>query len=465
MRRLFLFALLGVSLVALLLSDIPFGFYLYQVERDRLLTQLQRDAFILGGRAEDSLEAADDDGLDSTRALAAAYREEGGARVVIVNTTGTAVVTNDPDDSREGLDYGTRPEIAEALNGRVATGQRFSETLGIELVYVSVPVYSGDRVVGAVRLTFDEQAIDDAVNRSMWGVYLVALITLLFAVGLAVVLSRVLSRSLLDLSETARTLSRGDLAARASEPTGPKEIRELAQAVNVMAGRLERLVDEQKSFAADASHQLRTPLTALQLRVERLRESLETDDGTDHRFDEIESELVRMRRLIEGLLALGRASVDNVDRETYDLVSVVTDRVENWRSLAEESGVDVSVSLPESARVWAVPTAIEQIIDNYIDNALSVMPGGGTLEIRVSTTQETATIDVVDSGPGIDPEAASRAFDRFWRGRATHEGTGLGLAVVRQLASLSGAKVALEPGSPSGTIARVAFERATPASH
>jgi signal transduction histidine kinase len=457
MRRLFLFALLGVSIVALLLSDIPFGLYLYQVERDRLITQLQRDAFILGGRAEDALEDSNPTALDTTRELAIAYREEGGARVVIVNTAGTAVVINDPTDSREGLNYGTRPEIAEALTGRVATGQRYSDTLQMELVYVAVPIYSGDSVVGAVRLTFNEQAIDEAVTRSLWGVYIVALITLLFAILLAFVLSRVLSRNLVHLGDIATRLSHGDLSARADEPDGPKEVKELAQNVNQMATRLETLVNEQKSFAADASHQLRTPLTALQLRIERLREGVSDDPKSAARFDEIDGELSRMRRLIDGLLALGRSSVEDVSRAPQDLGAIVPERVEHWRSLAEESGVRIEVECPESALVWAVPTAAEQIIDNYIDNALSVMPHGGELHIDVQVSGDETELSVTDTGEGISPEDAERAFDRFWRGGATHEGTGLGLAVVKQLALSSGARVSLTPHPEGGTTARVSF--------
>lgn len=460
MRRIFLLALLGVGLVALLLSDIPFGFYLYQVERDRLLTQLQRDAFIIGGRAEDALENASDDAFDEPRDLAIAYREEGGARVVIVNSAGTAVVTNDEDDSREGLDYGSRPEIAEALAGRVATGQRFSDTLGIELVYVAVPVYSGSSVVGAVRLTFDEQAIDDAVTQQMWGVYLVALITLAFATALAVILSRILSRNLLGLGQAAARLSAGDLSARAEEPNGPKEIAQLATGFNAMAGRLESLINEQKAFAADASHQLRTPLTALQLRIERLRQSVADGSDTEEKFDEIEEEIQRMRRLIEGLLALGRASVDDVERITQDIAHIVKERVQSWEPLASEQGVQVTTSVPSSVTVLAVPTAIEQIVDNYVDNALSLMPEGGELTVTVQQRDTRAILTVSDTGPGIEEEQAARAFDRFWRGSATHQGTGLGLAIVRQLAESSHATVALRPRAGGGTDATASFETA-----
>lgn len=458
MRRIFLLSLLGVSVFALLLSDLPFGLYLYQVEKDRLLTQLQRDAFILGGRAEEVLEKSEPDDITIVRDLAIAYREQGGARVVIVDEDGTAVITNDPDDSREGLDYGTRPEIADALTGRVATGQRYSETLQLELVFVAVPVYSGQHVVGAVRLTFDEAAIDEAVNRQLVGVYLVALVALLFAVALALILSRVLSRNLKNLGDTAETLSRGDLTIRAPEPKGPREVRELAQAFNLMARRLQLLVDEQKAFAADASHQLRTPLTALQLRVDRLKESLNESDETAEKFEEIEREIYRMRRLIEGLLALGRASSETLVRERVDAAAVVHERVAEWSGLAEESGASLTAHTPSNAWAMAVPTAIEQIVDNYIDNALSALAEKGSIEVSVSIGDGTVTIEVADDGKGISADDAHRAFDRFWRGNATHQGTGLGLAIVRQLAQASNATVELVPRSPRGTIARVTFD-------
>lgn len=460
MRRIFLLALLGVSLFALLLSDVPFGVYLYQVERDRLLTQLQRDTFIIGGRAEEALEYQEIAEINATRDLAIAYRQEGGARVVVVDAEGTAVVINDPDDSREGLNYGSRPEIAEALAGRVSTGQRYSDTLGLELVYVAVPVYSGAHVVGAVRLTFEEQAIDDAVNRQLWGVFLVALMTLLVAVALAVVLSRILSRNLQDLAESAEKLSRGDLSVRVDEPKGPREIRELATGFNTMATRLEMLVDEQKAFAADASHQLRTPLTSLKLKIEQLRELTASDSRLDPQWDEVEDELLRMRRLIEGLLALGRASADTLVSEVYDVVAIARERVANWESLAEEQGVRLTLTAPTSARVTAVPTAVEQIIDNFIDNALSVTPQGGRIEVTIEREPDAYLVRVRDTGPGISAEGAVRAFDRFWRGSASHEGTGLGLAIVRQLAEASGGRAWLASHPDQGTIASVRFPSA-----
>ena len=226
-----------------------------------------------------------------------------------------------------------------------------------------------------------------------------------------------------------------------------------------MANRLELLVGEQKAFAADASHQLRTPLTALQLRIERLRDKIKATKATEQSFDEIESEISRMRRLIEGLLALGRASSESLNRETVDAAHVVNQRVEEWASLAEEAGITLTCATPRTALALAVPTAIEQIVDNFIDNAISILSGGGRINVDVTDQISHVVISVTDDGPGISAADANRAFDRFWRGNATHEGTGLGLAIVRQLAQASGGSVSLTPGESGGTVARVTLEK------
>jgi len=222
---------------------------------------------------------------------------------------------------------------------------------------------------------------------------------------------------------------------------------------------LELLVGEQKAFAADASHQLRTPLTALQLRIERLRDKIKSTKETEKGFDEIEEEISRMRRLIEGLLALGRASSESLNRETVDAAQVVNQRVEEWSSLAEEAGIALTCTTPSSAYALAVPTAIEQIVDNFIDNAISILSDGGSINVTVTEEISYVVIAVSDDGPGISVADANRAFDRFWRGNATHEGTGLGLAIVRQLAQASGGSVSLQPRESGGTIAKVTLEK------
>jgi len=459
MRRLLLASFLGIVLVALAVSTIPFALFLQSVERDRLLTSMERDAFILAGRSEEALESLDAIDLAPVRELATTYREAGGARVVIVDPTSTVVVTNDPQEDRVGISYASRPEFVDALGGVISTGERYSDTLGITLVYVAVPVFSGSSIVGAVRLTLDKAYIDVVVNRQLAGIGLVALTTLALGALIAIVLSRTLVRGLKELDIAAVAVSRGDFSARAREDLGPAEIRALSQAFNVMASRVGSLMDTQKRFASDASHQLRTPITALMLRLEGLRESVKLNAKSTERFDAIESELARLNRLIDGLLALGRSGADEVRRESVDASMVCHERVESWSSLANEAGITVTADIDPGLTVVAVATAVEQIFDVYLDNALSVTPTGGTIEVRAKTEGPSVVISIADEGPGMSDAELSRAFDRFWRASSLYEGTGLGLAVAKQLADASDATASLSRGPTGGIIARVVFSR------
>lgn len=457
MRRLLLVSFLGVAFVALAVSTIPFAIFLQSVERERLLTTLERDAFVLAGRAEEALESLEAADLAPVRALTEDYRDAGGARVVIVDSQGTAVVTNDAEEDRVGLSYVSRPEFEAALGGVISTGERFSDTLGITLVYVAVPVFSGPEIVGAVRLTFDKAVIDAEVNRQWVGIGLVALITLALGAVIAVILSGRLVTGIRELSVTAGKLSAGDFTARAREDLGPRETQALAGAFNNMAGRVGALVEQRQRFATDASHQLRTPITAIMLRLERLRESLSLDEKGEERFDAIDYEITRLTRLIDGLLALGRSGVEGVGQISIDATSVVSERVESWRNLADEAGVSVVSTIQAGVWVKGVPTAVEQIIDVFLDNALSVSAPGDTISVELETHGSNASLCIRDEGPGMKESDLPRAFERFWRGDAHYEGTGLGLALVEQLAEGSGATVRLQNRTPQGLNACVEF--------
>jgi signal transduction histidine kinase len=455
-------ALMGLTLLVLLVQDIPLGFYLRGVETDRIVTSLERDAFVLAGRSAQALAtptAADDAVLTE---LAQDYRDAGGARVVIVDRAGAPIVTSDDDQSSVSASYASRPEIATALAGRVTSGHRFSDTLQIELLYVAVPVLSGQDVLGAVRLTYPEQVVTDAVNRRIGVLGLVALTTVLLAGIVGYIFSNSITRRLELLRATTEKLANGDLSARADERSGAAEIRSLSVSFNRMAERLDALIEQQRTFASDASHQLRTPLTALRLRLERARELVPVDaDAAADRLVSAEAEADRLDAIIEGLLLLSRTESSAAELEVYDLAAIAIERVEHWQPLAQELGIGIRFDGAESATVLAVPTAIEQIVDNYLDNALSVSAEGDEIVVRVTATGDHVSIEVLDDGPGLSDEDASRAFDRFWRAESDNRGNGLGLAIVAQLARASRATVKLERQGGRGLAASAIFEAAS----
>ena len=462
MRRRLLFAMLGVVALVLVVHDVPLARHIQSVERDRLNTKLERDAFILGGRAESAL----DDGTiatDSTiRALVLRYNAEEDVRVVIVDAAGVGVVGS--DDAVLDEDFTNRPEIETALSGRPITGERYSETLGEQLFFVAVPVWSGDVTVGMVRLSAPERVVSERAGEQVRGLFLVAGISLLIAGAVAWLVAKSLSEPLRNLRNTTHALAAGDLSVRADESDGPGEVQGLAGSFNLMASRTQQLVERQRAFAGTASHQLRTPLTALRLRLEQL--AIRVSDGVPADDPDAQDvvhaaieETDRLHRMIEGLLALTRAEDAAVGPVVTQLSTVVAERAEHWAPLAEERGVSIVTSIEPGVTALTVAGSTEQIVDNYLDNALEVSPPGSTIELRVTAGSHVAELHVIDEGPGLTETERVRAFERFWRGEGAEVGgSGLGLAIVQQLAAAAEGTTELR-AAPGGGVDAVAMFR------
>lgn len=448
---------LGVSLLILTVFSAPMVSFVSRAERDRLVTELERDAFILAGHAKETLATAEGVVLPSLEPYVAAYDSVSDARVVVTNSAGRAISSNDPTVVI-GESFANRPEIGDALAGRPATGERVSVTLGETLVYVAVPVLSGDDVLGAVRLSHPKSHVDGQVRRRVAGIVGAGAISLLAATVVAVLIATSISRPVGRLRRATETLGRGDFDARADDSSGPREIRDLARSFNAMSGRLGLMVENQRQFAGSVSHQLRTPLTALRLRLEQAESAVGADDAAAAAAVEASrAEADRLQDMVEQLLALARLEGATARTVDVDAVRVVRDRLEMWGPLAEEKGVSVTFRGDDSARCAAVEGGLEQIVDNYMDNAISVSPAGSAITVSVTSSGGHVVLEVADSGPGLTDEQRELAFDRFWRGPAAtgESGSGLGLAIVRQLAVASGGEAELLGGPDGGIRATV----------
>ena len=455
-------SLLGFTLIILLVHDIPLINYLRIVESDRIITALERDSFALAGRSEEILEDYTQDKSLLLNEIVTDYNQKSGARVIVTDATGILVGSSQTDDV-VGTSYFSRPEIQAALSGQVNSGRRFSQTLNLELLYVAVPVLSGENVLGAIRLTYPAEVVDAAVSERVRGIITVAGITLALAAAVAFLLAASVTRRLRELKQVTDNFSQGDYLVRAGTDEGAPEIKALASSFNSMAEQLTSLIAQQKAFAGDASHQLRTPLTALQLRLERAAELIETDPkGAAERIEAAMDETARMQRLVEGLLALSRVETnEKIELETLDLVKIARDRLENWQPLADESGVLLSITGPSEAQVKAIPGAIEQVIDNYIDNALEIVKQNSKISVQISEENEYFSIHVLDEGPGMSQEDLEKAFNRFWRGRSDSHGSGLGLAIVDRLVRASGGYPKLSNRPTGGLDAAGYFKKAS----
>jgi signal transduction histidine kinase len=457
-RRLLL-GFLSLTLFVVVVLEVPLGVTYARREERALRADVEHDAVVLASLAEDRLE-----GTEATDPLPAVrrYTRDTGARVVIVDRDGVAIVDTEPP-SPGVRSFRSRPEIRAALAGRVATGIRHSDTLGGEFLYVAVPVASGGRVHGAARVTYPAETMRARVRRTWLTLAGIALVALTAAALLGWLVARSVVRPLTRLQAATNALGRGDLTTRAPVSEGPGEVRALARDFNVMARRLEELVQAQDAFVADASHQLRSPLTALRLRLEML--GAEGDDATATDVAAAIDEVHRLSRVVDGLLALARVErVQEGETDVVDAGDVLREREDAWRALALERGVRLVTEAAPGLALVASRDRAGQVLDNFLANALDAAPAGSTVRLAATAADGTVDVHVIDQGAGLSDEDRARALDRFWRGGTDLSelgGSGLGLSIAAKLAGIDGGTVELRPAVPNGIDATVRYRRAT----
>ena len=465
MIRRLLAGYLSITLFILVVLEIPLGISFARLQRNRLIADVQHDAATIALFSEPRLEAKDAAGLQR---VVDAYRARTKGRVVILDQVG---ILRADSDSRgapvPARDFSTRPEVQRALGGDEAHGFRHSTLLGQDLLFVAVPMNSGGIVRGVVRITYPSSVLATTILRS-WAL-LVGLALLILAVVIAV--SFRLARSVLaplhDLEDAAARLGEGDLKARAKVPRAPRELTVLAQEFNATASKLARLVDSQARLVADVSHQLRTPLAALRLRLEMLEADIPRRAHED--YEAAVAEVHRLSRLVDGLLMLARAENRPSARERTDVGAIVSGRRAAWLPLAEERHVNIAVEGRLRAFALVTPGNLEQVLDNLIANAIDVSPENSTISLRIEPpTAELegrwTTVHVIDQGPGMSLERRVSAFDRSWRvgdSEGTIGGFGLGLAIVRQLVVTDRGEVELLEADGGGLDVCVRLSAAT----
>jgi two-component system, OmpR family, sensor kinase len=415
-----------------------------------------KDAFYAGIDSQTQVIAASLGGspapggtLAGVRRAVARYGRETDARVVVTNGHGVLLADSTrPRPARVGFATAGRPEISTALAGSGIRLIRHSTDLGGDLLVVAYPVLDQGKIVGAVRLSQPIAAVDDRVRRSWFAIAGVAAAVGLVGLAVAWLLASSLARPIHAVGTTAERLGRGDLDARAPE-TGPADVAGVARALNRMADQLVGLIVAQREFVANASHQLRTPLTGLRLRLESLATG---PGGTDARAGL--REVDRLSELVADLLVLARAGVPPRAAATCDLRQEARAAADRWRPVAAEHNGTLTLAEPPGPVAIAADAAdVAAVLDNLIENAIVYSPEGSTVAVSVSGE---GAVRVHDDGPGIEPAEAARVFDRFYRGSAgrdTPGGSGLGLAIVRDLAARWGGAAELEPSGTGTTIA------------
>ena len=375
-------------------------------------------------------------------------------RVIVVDSTG-ALVADSTGRRRLGRDYLERPEIVAALDGTTTRLVRDYPNTGLQHV-VAVPVIDNGRVVAAVRVNQRVETVDALVRARILGLAAVSLAVLLIGLAVSAGVASSLTRPLRRLAAVAGRIGDGELRARADEE-GQREVAEVAGALNLMGDRIEQTMAAQIDFVANASHQLRTPLTGLRLRLEALAAT------GNPAAPAMLAETDRLAGLVNDLLTLVRAGTTPDHVETQDLARAARAAVDRWSMPAAESGHRVIFHGTEAVRPATISESDAAIIlDNLTENALKYTPAGTTVSIWLDEREDDVVLTVADDGPGMSAADGERAFERFYRGSGKKApGTGLGLAIVREIALRWGGTVELD--ASNGTRIHVALPAARPA--
>ena len=445
-----------LTVVVLVVLMVPLGIAHHQNLEQDLLLRMERDAGVVASLVQDDLRTPTPASERKAAVIAEGYSRETGARVALTGPTGQVIYDTDPPVLGQ-RSLATRPEIRTALGGTVATGSRYSQTLGTDLLYVAVPVAASGQVYGAVRVSYPGSEVAERA-RDYWLLLLgVAAITLLAVALIGWLIARWVARPLAVLEQKADDVGNGDLTARAPENDGPPEVRALAHRFNVMVGQVEVLVGAQEAFVADASHQLRTPLTAMRLRIENL--GADAGPAGEEDAEAAIAEVDRLSRMVDSLLALARAERAEARPVVVDVSGLVADRANAWTDLAAESGVAMRGDVAPGLQARAVDGVLEQVVDNLVDNAVAASAEGGAVVVSAEAHGQHVRIAITDAGRGMTPDERRHAFDRFWRSTrsAPGAGSGLGLAIVKRLVEGSGGTVTLED-APTGSGLRAVVE-------
>jgi two-component system sensor histidine kinase TctE len=360
------------------------------------------------------------------------------------------------------------PDDARPTPGEVRFRSDYARGNEIRIAYTWVEINQGGRSEYAlvqVAETLEKRA--QLANEIIRGVIIPQFIVLPIAVLLVWFgLSRGLA-PLADLQARIRSRSPDDLSPIDARGA-PEEIAPLVSSFNEMLERLSLNLQMQQRFLADAAHQMKTPLAGLRTQAElALRE---TDPHELKRtLRNIAASTERSTHLINQLLALARAEYQATDPsafEVIDLSRLARDLVRDYVAEAIARGLDLGFESADSpVRTVAAPMLVRELLKNLLDNALRYTPAGGSVTVRVVRREQSAYLEVEDTGPGIPEAERQRIFDRFYRILGTNvDGSGLGLAIVREIAEQHGALVRVgsnpagkDPTRP-GTLISVEFE-------
>lgn len=408
MRRRMVFSTLVVTVITVLLLGLPLGALTHQLVHDEASHRLQGEAELIGAESDTMLELQ---GEINTGEFDRAYPMRY-IRITPSNET-VAVTAGNPELNPEV------PGSPSMLKAAATTGRE-----------THVEVWSS------------AETVRQSVIRAWLGIASLSLLSIGVAVGLSMFQARRLTLPLMDLAATAERLGSG-VTTPWGHRYGIPEADRVAEVLDRSAERIAGLIATERHFAIDASHQLRTPLTALTMRLEEILVESENPEVVREESEAALNQTERLVATVESLLGRARKS-QNPEVETVELDLVLNNLQEEWAPVFQQEQRQLLVTGAPGLTAMTVPSDLGQILSTLVENAYK--HGDGTVTIHRVDTGQSVRIEVSDEGEGIPEHLAGRVFEREVSGG---DGTGLGLALARHIAESEGARIELVRSRPT----------------
>ncbi|MDB4522186.1 ATP-binding protein [Gammaproteobacteria bacterium] len=379
-------------------------------------------------------------------------------RVTIVDFSGDVICDSEADPASME-NHHDRPEIKTAYTDQTGRIIRFSSTLKAHLLYVAILLNREDGQHWAVRTALPLSSIDQLLGKFFRVLLIVLLTMIVFALLVSLYLYRKINLPLFEIRQEAERFARGNFESQLPDYQ-VREIADLAEALNSMAVRLDRLDNLRMEFVGNVSHELKTPVTTIMGFVEILLEGAKDDPEDLERFLKIVARQTdRLSAIIDDLLTLSRlenAPLDDIlDLKVHSLCMLLESSYQICHERAEAKNITLRINCPTSVNIFADSSLLIQAIVNLIDNAIKYSPEYTYVTLAGIETSDSVAISVSDNGPGIEEDHLTRLFERFYRVDKARSrkmgGTGLGLAIVKHIVSVHEGEVKVETSSGQGS--------------
>jgi signal transduction histidine kinase len=438
------------------------------ITQDSLVTELEQErelhAFIISNALEDSFGKYLDGQLplDGVKRLADQLATGVGARLTLLDARGNAVYDTSVDPATVPNQW-QQAEVQTALAGSEQHDIRVDPLTGDERLFVAAPIRREGHDLGLVQLSIPTTQMWNDIRQAWLALLGTALAVILATILVSLWLAKSILEPIAALRHAAVRMAAGDLEQRIAAG-GSDELGQLGQAFNLMAARLQHMIEQQSDFVANASHELRTPLTTIKLRVEALLGGARHDAAIADRFlSEIESEVNRLSTLIDGLLTLSHVESrpDTLRMEKVDLSFLLGEAVATFWPRAEATNVTLTLNVaPQVPAVKASAPQIRQVVDNLLDNALKYTSSGGIITVSCRPMSEQVAVFVTDNGQGISTADLPYIFERFYRADKARSrssgpgGSGLGLSIAHSIITAHNGQISVDSQEGKGTTVR-----------